>query len=87
MPKDINFVDEQNSNFGKNRHSEQSGSGSKMVDFLIRKGIAKTPGQANIILVVTILVCIAIIVYLNSGDATSAPAAVEESASLFLPAA
>jgi hypothetical protein len=42
----------------------QVGSGSAMVDFLIRNGIVKDPASANVILVVGALICIAISIYL-----------------------
>ena len=66
MAKDFNFIEEDNLPVGgqKNRQASRV-SESKMVNFLIRKGIAKSEGQANLILIVMIVVCISFIVYFN----------------------
>ena len=65
---DIEFIEEETTSLKRpTQPTQPAASESKLVNFLIRKGIAKTESQANIILIVGILIGAVIIIYLNFG--------------------
>ena len=63
MAKDFNFIEEGSESFGKRKAAPASQS--KMVNFLVRKGLAKSESQANLILLIVIIISVSVIIYFN----------------------
>lgn len=59
----MSFEFETQENFGGNRFPNTSSSGSKMVDFLIKKGFVKDAASANIILILCALIAVSASIY------------------------
>lgn len=59
----MSFEFEPQENFNRSQLSSTSSSGSAMVDFLIKQGIVKDAASANVILVVSTLLGIALSIY------------------------